>query len=101
MNLPSRGCLSTLSRKRRLATLAKAAAIVSVNICGLAQAANFYFDADGDASGATAGTGAGDLVTPIWRQGTAAGTLGTWTNGNTNEAVLGGTAGIVSLTDTI
>lgn len=63
----------------------------------VAQGADFYWDSNGGTSG-TGGTGNWTTANSSipWRDGSAAGTLGAWTDGN--NAVFGGTAGSVTLT---
>jgi autotransporter-associated beta strand protein len=58
-----------------------------------AQAASLYWDVDGTATGTTGGSGA--WTTGNWNQGAANGPDGVWTDGN--DAVLGGTAGTVTI----
>jgi len=75
--------------------------LVSVSLCGLAQASTFYFDADADATGATGGTGVWDTTSSLWRIDSSTGAVGPWVNGNANEAVLGGTPGVLTLADAV
>ena len=63
------------------------------------QASDLYWDADGDSTSATGGTGNWETSTSLWRSTSFTGSLGAWTNsGNNNDAILGGTAGTLTLT---
>ena len=75
------------------------AAMVSVAFLAsgmpIAQAADYYWDANG-ATGGTGGTGVW-TTTNTWRQTSSAGTLGNWPNSGNNNAFFEGTAGQVSV----
>ncbi len=57
-------------------------------------AADLFWDADGAGSAATGGTGTW-TTNNTWRTGSSTGTLGNWTDAN--NAVFGGTAGVVTI----
>ncbi len=61
-------------------------------------AVDYYWDANGVTAG-TGGTGNWTTTTALWRDGSAAGALGNWVNGEV--AVLGGTAGTLTTTAAI
>ncbi len=61
------------------------------------QAVDLYWDQNGATAG-TGGTGNWDLSSSLWRDGSSTGTLGVWSSGN--NAILGGTAGTVTLNTT-
>jgi fibronectin-binding autotransporter adhesin len=66
-----------------------------------AQAATFYWDANGATAG-TGGTGNWETTSSLWRLDSDTGALGTWTNiGSNNDAVLAGSAGTATLTANI
>lgn len=58
-----------------------------------------YFDADGNTSAATGGTGTWNSSSLVWRLGSPTGTLQAWNNADpsTTTAVFGGTAGTVTI----
>lgn len=98
--------VSRVSRQRRTslsqrrARLAAAAAgvlglgaIVVPSLAGI-----MYWDPNGATSG-TGGTGTWNTSASIWRDGSVTGSLKPWSNGN--QAVLGGTAGTVTLSTNI
>jgi fibronectin-binding autotransporter adhesin len=67
-------------------------------MCAMAPAATLYWDANGATAG-TGGTGNWETTSSLWRAGSDTGTLGIWSNiGGDNDAILGGTAGTLTLT---
>jgi autotransporter-associated beta strand protein len=60
-----------------------------------ANGADLYWDADGDTTADTGGTGAWNLTDNFWRDGSAEGTLVPWSNDNV--AQLGGTYGTLTI----
>lgn len=60
---------------------------------------SYFWDADGDTSAATGGSGTWDTGSSLWRNGTATGTLEQWptTDPSTAYAQLAGTAGTLTL----
>src|SRR5690606_32955390 len=58
-------------------------------------AADLYWDADGDTTEGTGGTGAWNLADSSWRDASSTGNLGAWSNGST--ANLGGTYGTLTI----
>jgi len=58
---------------------------------------DFFWDQNGAPSG-TGGTGNWDTSSSLWRSGSSTGPLGIWSTGN--NAILGGTAGTVTLNTT-
>ncbi len=69
-----------------------AASIALISSVSIVQASELYWDADGDVSTATGGAGTWH-TTNTWRDGSATGTLGDWSDGTSpyNTAVFGGT----------
>ncbi len=83
-------------RKRLRSLTAAALGLMSV----AASATSLYWDADGASSTATGGAGIWDAATALWHNGSATGTLQAWPNttpNNPDAAVLGGTAGTVTI----
>jgi len=87
-----------------IAKYSRGLALSALALIGASQApgAIYYWDSNGG----TADTGGiGNWYTgsspSLWRLGSDTGTLGTWTNLSTDEAVFGGTAGTVTLTTDI
>ncbi len=64
-----------------------------------AHAVDYYWDADGDTTLGTGGTGSWTKTTALWRNGSAVGPLENWVNAN--AAVLGGTAGTLTTNEAI
>lgn len=60
-----------------------------------ANAADLYWDADGDTTAGTGGTGAWNTSSSFWRDGSATGPAGAWINGS--AAFLGGTYGTLTV----
>jgi autotransporter-associated beta strand protein len=77
-----------------LKSAALAASIV-LTLGQAASAADFYWDFNGATTTATGGAGNWSTAS-TWRDSSSTGTLGNWVDGNT--AVLGGTAGAVTIT---
>jgi len=79
--------------------------ILSVVLPGNLSAATVYWDADGDTTAATGGTGIWETSSSLWRNGSATGTLTTWptalASASDATAVLGGTAGTLTLNSSV
>src|SRR5688572_2758853 len=81
-------------RRARLLAAASAAAVMGMTVAPTLGGI-MYWDANGTAGG-TGGTGIWNTSAPaLWRDGSTGGPLINWSNGN--QAVLGGTAGTVTL----
>lgn len=78
----------------------KKALIIAAAFAGLqsSHSADLFWDANG-ASGGTGGTGNWNTADSTWRAGSSSGTLQAWAD--SNRAVLGGTAGTLTLTQNI
>jgi len=64
-----------------------------------AEAQSYFWDADGDTTGATGGTGNWNTASLLWRLSSSTGTLVAWPNTGPNiDAFLEGTAGTLTLT---
>ena len=63
------------------------------------QIQTLYWDADGNNSQNTGGTGTWDTTSSCWRVGSSTGTLGTWSNGS--HAVFAGNSGTVTVSGNI
>ncbi len=97
--IPSRGQTTSAAAglpecKRLIAAGLIGVAMLASGITAHAQT-NYYWDANGDTSG-TGGTGTWNTTNAFWREGSETGTLTAWTNSSSNNAVFGGTAGIVT-----
>ena len=86
----------TPSRSRMVWTSLLACAVMAA---APALGANYYWDADADATTGTGGTGIWDASTSLWRSGSATGTLMAWPNTNpaVDAAFLAGTLGTLTL----
>ena len=63
---------------------------------GTAPAIDYYWDADGDASGTLGGSGTWNTSNLTWRNGSATGPVGAWVNSTTSIAFLQGTSGTLT-----
>ena len=85
-------------KSARMICAASVALIAGVFGSMEAQAATYYWDSDAAATAATGGTGNWDTASSLWRAGSSTGTLTTWPAvGGDNDAILGGTAGTLTL----
>lgn len=62
-----------------------------------AEAAVYYWDADGDASASMGGAGTWDASSVTWRKDSSTGALSPWANTDADQSVFGGTAGTITL----